>query len=142
MLQASPRAEVLRQVWIASAAGVVSTGFDARRTKSEQARIRHYGLSAISLSAPVIGRRRGKMTGKIRRYGPTIALAAASFAALAGASPAQTVRPWHENRSYYDYAPGYHRYMPNPSLGVPGAFYDMVPTFGPPDPASCGGFRC
>ena len=82
------------------------------------------------------------MPEKIRRYAPTIAFAAASFAALVGASPVQTVRPWHEYRSYYDYAPGYHRYMPNPSLGVPGAFYDMVPTFGPPDPASCGGLRC
>jgi hypothetical protein len=82
------------------------------------------------------------MPEKITRYGTTIALAAATFAALAGASRAQTVQPWHEYRSYYDYAPGYQRYMPNPSLGVPGAFYDMVPTFGPPDPASCGGFRC
>ena len=80
------------------------------------------------------------MPEKIGRYGAAIALAATSFAALVGASPAQTVRPWHEYRSYY--APDYHHYMPNPSLGVPGAFYDMVPTFGPPDPASCGGFRC
>jgi hypothetical protein len=82
------------------------------------------------------------MTEKIRRYGATIALAASLFAAFVGASPAQTVPPWRMYRSYHYYAPGYDRYMSNPALGVPGAFYDMVPTFGPPDPASCGGFRC
>jgi hypothetical protein len=82
------------------------------------------------------------MSEKIRRHAATIAFAAASFTALVGASPVQTVRPWHEYRSYYDCASSYYGYMPNPSLGVPGAFYDMVPTFGPLDPASYGGFRC
>jgi hypothetical protein len=82
------------------------------------------------------------MTGKIGRYGATIALAALSFAALIESAPAHAVSPSRQYRSYYDYAPGYQRYMPNPVLEAPGALYDMVPTFGPPDPASCGGYRC
>jgi hypothetical protein len=63
------------------------------------------------------------MTGKIRRYGATIALAASLFAALIGASPAQRVAPWREYRSYYDYAPGYHRYMP---IRPSGALHNLI----------------
>ena len=88
------------------------------------------------------------LTGRISKGGAALAMAlAVSFAANGSSSAAtrhhaQTMRTYQGSPTYYDYAPGRPGLTPgqvgqrtNPTIVAPGAF-------GPPDPASCGGFHC
>ena len=87
------------------------------------------------------------LSGRIFKGG-AMALALAVSLAAAGSSSAatrhhvQTVRTYQNASPYYDYAPNQPGLIPgqvgqrtNPTIVPPGAF-------GPPDPASCGGFHC
>jgi len=67
---------------------------------------------------------------------------AVSFAAAAPSFAASHRTKDNTSRSYYDYTPAQSDYTAgqigrrtNPTIVAPGAY-------GPPDPASCGGFHC
>jgi hypothetical protein len=92
------------------------------------------------------------LSGRIFKGGATAALAIAVSLAAAGsgvaatrhAVRAQNAPAYRDSPTYYDYAPmmgpsGFAAGGPgqrtNPTIVPPGAF-------GPPDPASCGGFHC
>jgi hypothetical protein len=76
---------------------------------------------------------------EIIKYAVVAALLSFMCATLLAASAAQAGPDWHLYHGYYNYAPGY---MANPALARPSGPYQMLPAFGPPDPASCGGYRC
>lgn len=86
-------------------------------------------------------------SGRIFKGGAALAIVLAASLAAAGSSSAATrhVVRGQQMRTYYNYVPG--QIDPpgltagqlglrtNPMIVPPGAF-------GPPDPASCGGFHC
>jgi hypothetical protein len=84
--------------------------------------------------------REAKIVRKLARYGIATSAAVLSLGLLLAASTAQAIPRRQQSfdpprvlaPGYYNYAPGYYNYAPNPAL----------PSLGPPDPASCGGFRC
>jgi hypothetical protein len=86
------------------------------------------------------------LSGRIFKGGAVMAMALAVSLAAAGSSSAATRHVVHQQaRTYFNYVPG--QIDPpgltpgqlgqrtNPVIVPPGAF-------GPPDPASCGGFHC
>jgi hypothetical protein len=87
------------------------------------------------------------LSGRILKGGAAIAVALAVSLAAAGSSSAATrhVARGPQTRTYYNYVPsqidppgltaGQLGLRTNPTIVPPGAF-------GPPDPASCGGFHC
>jgi hypothetical protein len=73
-----------------------------------------------------------------------VSLAAAASGSAATRHHAQNVRTYQDPPTYYDYVPmqgqsdyaaGQLGLRTNPTIVPPGAY-------GPPDPASCGGFHC
>ena len=97
------------------------------------------------------------MALKTFRRGSTIAaIAAALLLTSAASSSAQWRRPWGaaivddsalgaaavSNASYYDYG-GVYDYLPNYGLASSEIYHSRNGTpFGPPDPATCGGYSC
>ncbi len=89
------------------------------------------------------------LSGRIFQGSVALAVAVAASLAVTGAGSAATryharpaVRAYQDPPSYYDFAPGSSGLTAgqlgqrtNPTIVPPGAF-------GPPDPASCGGFHC
>lgn len=89
------------------------------------------------------------LSGRIFKGSAGVILAIAASLAAAGAGSAATryharqdVRTYQDPPRYFDYAPGPSGLTAgqlglrtNPTIVPPGAF-------GPPDPASCGGFHC
>jgi hypothetical protein len=88
------------------------------------------------------------LSGQILRGSTAVALAIAVSLAAAGSGSAatrhhgQNVRTYQDPPTYYNYAPGQSGLTAgqlgqrtNPTIVPPGAY-------GPPDPASCGGFHC
>lgn len=89
------------------------------------------------------------LSGRIFKSSAALALAITVSLAATGAGFAATryharqdVRTYQDAPSYFDYAPGSSGLTAgqlgqrtNPTIVPPGAF-------GPPDPASCGGFHC
>jgi len=85
------------------------------------------------------------LSGRIFKGAATAAIAVAvSFAAAAPGSAAthRSVHAASPAQTYYDYSPAQSDYTAgqlgrrtNPVIVAPGAY-------GPPDPASCGGFHC
>jgi hypothetical protein len=87
------------------------------------------------------------LSGRIFKGGAATALALAVSLAAAGSGSAATRHIAHgqQMRTYYNYVPsqidppgltaGQLGLRTNPTIVPPGAF-------GPPDPASCGGFHC
>ena len=79
----------------------------------------------------------------------TALVAAITFASAIPASAAGRNRATATSPRYYDYAPGYPSSQLGPSQLTPGQLGQLtnpaLPNpgpFGPPDPASCGGFHC
>ncbi len=89
------------------------------------------------------------LSGRIFKGSVALVFALAASLAVTGAGSAATryhprpaVRAYQDPPPYYDYAPsqsgltaGQLGQRTNPTIVPPGAF-------GPPDPASCGGFHC
>jgi hypothetical protein len=82
------------------------------------------------------------MVRKSIKFGIAACVAALSLGVLMAESNAQVLARRQQSLepaaaagpapSYYNFAPGYYDYVPNPALS----------SFGPPDSASCGGFHC
>jgi len=84
------------------------------------------------------------LSGRIFKGAAVVAMAVAVLFAAAAPSSAATHHSVHAARAqtYYDFAPGQSDLTAgqlgrrtNPTIVAPGAY-------GPPDPASCGGFHC
>jgi hypothetical protein len=104
-------------------------------------------MTALRLSKRKTSKMPKTLSGRIFKSGAAMAIAVAVSLAAAGPGSAATrqVVRGQQMRTYYNYAPaqidppgltaGQLGLRTNPTIVPPGAF-------GPPDPASCGGFHC